>query len=255
MATITAQAGGNWSDTSTWDLDRIPQDGDDVNLSSYTVVWDASALTIPASGTLNSLTNSSGKLTLALTLGNATLNCTTIQAGAGPLLQPTGTTTNKLTINCSSLIAGSMTNAHAIYSTITNGYMDIYANTISGGSGSNARGLYNYNACTVNIYMGVNGVIKGGSGVGTYGVDNNTSTPCNVYNGTIQATSSASGLYNSYSGTGTYTNVNLIDSTFIAVVGRTPTFVWGPNNFHQTGNYKLFPAGRDRKKRVTYGGR
>ena len=58
MSTITATKAGNWSDTTVWDLGRIPANGDTVDLHGYVVNLDVA--TIPATGTLAGIVNMVG---------------------------------------------------------------------------------------------------------------------------------------------------------------------------------------------------
>jgi hypothetical protein len=111
-ATITATKAGNWSDTTVWDLGRIPAAGDDVALAGYAIVWDSGARIPATSGTLTSITSTgtAGQITLDLSSAfcnsGCSLNATKIQAGAGKatwattgILLISGTTANVLTIN------------------------------------------------------------------------------------------------------------------------------------------------------------
>ncbi len=115
MATITATKAGNWSDTTVWDLGRIPAAGDDVALAGYVIVWDTALTRIPStSGTLTSIssTGTAGQISLALDdaafHGGAGLYATTITAGTKPtdygILKVTGTTDHVLTLVCGTTV-------------------------------------------------------------------------------------------------------------------------------------------------------
>ena len=43
MPTITATKAGNWSDTTVWDLGRVPASGDNIVLGGYAITLDAAA--------------------------------------------------------------------------------------------------------------------------------------------------------------------------------------------------------------------
>lgn len=65
MATITAISSGNWSSTNTWDLGRIPNADDDVDIQSFGITGDMNI-------TCKSIKNTSGYVRFT---GNRTINC------------------------------------------------------------------------------------------------------------------------------------------------------------------------------------
>ena len=169
MATITATKAGNWSDTSVWDLGRIPAAGDAVALAGYVIVWDAGVTRIPASGTLLSISSPSTAGQITLDLSNAAFNSgaalyvTTITAGTLDTvgtLRITGTTSNVLTITCGTgvgegIIGGGGLNDHTIVHAGT-GTINVTGNII-GGTGGAARGLSNTSTGAVNVTGNISG--------------------------------------------------------------------------------------------------
>lgn len=186
--TNTAISNGNWNNSSIWDQNHEPISGEDVNVSTYNVVINTT--TIPASGTLNSLTaGTGGYCSLALnTVGNTTINCTTLTAGSTALIQVSGTTSNTLTINSGT-----------------------YPNGLVGGTGgSQAQALYHSSTGSVTIV----GDCIGGSAGGSYGVRCDKAATI-TFNGNIYGGSTflAAGVYwASVTGTATV-NGNLINSS------------------------------------------
>lgn len=119
MATITAAANGNWSDGATWTGGVVPGDGDTADLNGKTVTWNL--LTIPASGTLASLTSSgsSGKLNLTASGSNTyTLNvadtASSIQAGTDTMITVTGAAPSASVVINGNPTGGSTTARYAI---------------------------------------------------------------------------------------------------------------------------------------------
>lgn len=171
-ATITATKAGNWSDTSVWDLGRIPAAGDDVALAGYDIVWDTSITRIPASGTLASITSpGTGHITLDLSdaafHGGASIYSTKIQAGTKiasdkGILTVTGTTDHVLTINVGTtpngLIGGSESESYGCHSSTT-GTINVIGDILSG-AGSYRIGM----AFWGNGSLNVTGSIYGGKG-------------------------------------------------------------------------------------------
>lgn len=177
MATITSTASGNWSDTSKWDLGRVPAAGDAVVIATgHAIAIDVA--TIPASGTLLSITcQTSGRMTLTLgTVGNTTINCTTWTAGTGAtgnsMLVVIGTTTSRLTINGTTLTGGTATNAYGVQHN-SNGPCTLNINLV-GGSGSFACAFVNQFGALVDIVGNVTGS-PGGQTPAVYNVGNATS--------------------------------------------------------------------------------
>ncbi len=205
MATITAST-GNWSDTTKWDLARIPIAGDDVIIpTGVTMTLDASTAAIPASGTtpLTSITcQGTGKMTLALNTAGTTRNIyvTTWTPGTGSssnsALAITGSTANTLTITCTTINGGGAANVYGIYHNST-GTLAIVGN-LTGGSGSGGNAIFNNSTGAVTV---TNGTLTGGTG------------------------SLASAIYSNSTGAVTFTNVNLVNgSGSVAYIGKPPTW-------------------------------
>jgi hypothetical protein len=214
MPTITATKAGNWSDTSVWDLTRVPQDGDDVALAGYIIVWDIAQTRIPATGTLASIssTGTAGQVTLALFNDafhdGAELNATNITAGTKPAsagiisFSTSNATTHVLTINTgktpNGIFGGSNSGANAIYCAIEGAHLVINGD-IGGGSYANAH--------TVNIMSGVVCTVTGDLYGGTsyaFICGNSAAAGSLTINGNITAAAS-SGLHNSTTGAVTIT--------------------------------------------------
>lgn len=181
MATITATKAGNWSDTSVWDLARVPASGDDVALASYTVVWDAAQATIPATGNLASISaTTTGQITIDLSdaafHGGAALNVSgNITAGdTAPtnrgVIYVSGTTNHVLTITAANIIGGSGANCYALRHTST-GTVNVTAD-IQNGSTTSTYGVYCDNGGILNI-------------TGNLTVPNAGTYAANFYTGTV----------------------------------------------------------------------
>jgi hypothetical protein len=218
-ATITATKAGNWSDTSVWDLGRIPAAGDDVALAGYVIVWDTSLVRIPStSGTLTSIssTGTAGRITLALDNaafhGGASLYATTITGGSyggSPegIISISGTTDHVLTITVGTdvgqgVIGGSTTNySCGVYHNGT-GTVNIIGNIIGGSvSAAACQGFRNHSTGSVNVTGNLTAGSKGSAfwnnGTGTVsitgnitasssiGFDNNSTGVVTINNGII----------------------------------------------------------------------
>jgi len=85
MAVITAIANGNWSSASTWDLARVPAEGDDVRLGAHTVTLDIGEtphlLAIKGQNAAGTATIST--LMVLSSLSTAVITADAIQAGVG----------------------------------------------------------------------------------------------------------------------------------------------------------------------------
>ncbi|HHT9136805.1 MAG TPA: hypothetical protein ACFYEK_06100 [Candidatus Wunengus sp. YC60] len=205
MATITATKAGNWSDTTVWDLARVPQADDDVALAGYVIVWDTALTRIPATGTLTSITSTgtAGQISLALDdaafHSGAGLYATTIQCGTAPatygIIYVTGTTDHVLTIVTGSspngIVGGSNVNAFGIYNPGT-GTINITGD-LTGGSGANTPAIHTAGSSTVvgNLFCGtgVSGSSYGfyNNGTGTISITGNITAgnyldDCGFYN-------------------------------------------------------------------------
>lgn len=219
MATITAEAAGNWSAGATWTGGVVPGDGDTADLNGKVVVMDIAI--IPAAGTLLALTaaGNAGQLTVNMSAtgfnGNGTINATTIQAGtpATGLIYLSVASANTLTINCTSMTGGAGGDDRCLNVTAANNIAIV--GNISGGSGAQAHGFSQSAAGTVSI----TGNISGGAGAGTLGVFFSITQAIVV----------------------TLNNCNLINgSGGIAYSGRPPTWNLGTTNYFQHGANKFY---------------
>jgi hypothetical protein len=223
MATITATKAGNWSDTSVWDLGRVPQSGDDVALAGYVIVWDTSITRIPASGSLASIssTGTAGQISIALNdaafHSGATLDVGTgnITAGTKPtvfgLLLVTGATDHVLTIT-GNIVGGSNANAFGLYAS-GSGSIILNGNA-TGGTGSYAQGIYADSSSPVTI----NGNTQGGS-ANASGFRNGGTGAVSI-SGTCTggSGSEAFGFWNSSTGAATI-NGNVVGGTYYSAGG------------------------------------
>lgn len=288
-ATIAATKAGNWSDTTVWDLGRVPAAGDDVALASYAIVWDAGAGTrIPAtSGTLTSITASgAGQITVAMnTIGTCSLYATTITCGtAAGIISTSGNGASATLTITGNITAGSASGAYGVTTgSATNFTLAIVGNT-TGGSAANCQALRIGNTCTVtqsgNVTGGSNGTANGVmvAGSGTFALTGNatggsaaegviTSGSGNVTitNGTIYGSASANGIsgvnHGSSTSTITLTNCNLENSTYaVAWRGRPPTWSNSSNantitwvNTGRSNKWVTQPAASDVKAGVVVG--
>lgn len=249
MATITATKAGNWSDTSVWDLGRIPAADDDVALAGYVIVWDTAVTRIPATGTLTSIssTGTAGQITLALDdaafHSGAGLYVTTMTAGtkaSAGILTISGTTDHALTIvvgtGAGEGIIGGTSNASYCVSTSTAVTVNITGN-VTGGSSTSCHGVYAAGGPTVSV----TGSCTGGSGNSAAGVFFNTTGAFTQTGGNITGGGNINsyGLrcnYNTASVSGVITGGTGINSIGIANDGRgkvtlsaTSTLIYGTN--------------------------
>jgi hypothetical protein len=192
---ITATGAGNWTSTTAdapWPGGTVPGELDDVSLGAYTVVWDVGITTI----TINSLTATSGQLTIALdnaafhtadptTTRGATLNCPTLTAGTVSLLVVNGNTAHSIGVN-GNITGGSAANAFGI-SLAAAGVL-YHTGNVTGGSAAGTVGLRSGSSGAVTV---ANCTIKGGSSSTAYGIQNastgtvtmlNSGTGCNMEN-------------------------------------------------------------------------
>jgi hypothetical protein len=191
MATITATKLGHWEDTTVWDLGRVPQDGDDVNISTYQVQITSSQIIPADGGTLNSITGTTGAIIFYSFDGQLILRATTIQAGANDsgIIQINYSDTDTIIYGN---IYGSTTTTAAPGISYNKGHVTINGD-IHGGTTSNSYGLglaSNSNVATIVI----NGDIYGGSTGGTYGISDANSVQTirlfgNVYGGVAHGVS------------------------------------------------------------------
>lgn len=196
MATITATKAGNWSDTSVWDLGRIPAADDDVALAGYVIVWDTAQTRIPASGSLASIssTGTAGQISIALDdaafHGGVTLDVGTgnITAGTKPatsgLILISGSTDHVLNIT-GNLVGGSNAGAYCVNHQGT-GTINIVGNLTDSSTTSTGYAFHNGSTATVNI----TGDLTGGA-AGGYAFNNNAAN--GIFNVTGNVTGGSNG--------------------------------------------------------------
>jgi hypothetical protein len=191
-------------------LGRVPQDGDDVALAGYVIVWDTAQTRIPATGTLTSITSTgtAGQITLALDNaafhGGASLYATTIQAGTATALVVTGTTDHVLTITCGTGTgegckggAGVGQDAIGVNST---GTVNVVGKLV-GGTGVSSCGLNKYTAATGVITVS-GGCFGGASGTTNSGLRVTVEATITVSGGAT-GTAGGQGVYLNAAGTPT----------------------------------------------------
>ena len=157
MATIVAQANGNWSNPATWTGGVVPGAGDIAQTGNYTVTIDASitcTLNPTGSGRFDVTTGGitiTGDLVMQSSYTGGGLRCTHT-SGEVTL---TGTATG-----------GSGSGVHGAYNA---GAGTLNVGTATGGAGNSAYGAYNAAAGTLTV-----GTATGGAGSGAYGALNAT---------------------------------------------------------------------------------
>lgn len=155
MATIVAQANGNFSDTATWTGGVVPGAGDTAQTGDYIVTIDASiTCTLNPTGSGYFLVTSggitiTGDLVMQSSYVGGGLRCT---HGSGTVAL-TGTATG-----------GAGSSAHGA---VNAGAGTLTVGTATGGAGANAYGAYNAAAGTLTV-----GTATGGAGNNAYGAVN-----------------------------------------------------------------------------------
>ena len=232
MPTITATKAGNWSDTTVWDLGRIPIAGDDVDLAGYAIEWDSSVSVIPITGTLKSIksgsnNDSAGYINVNLNNFNTDgiLNSLFIHGSsvATGIININGTSSYSLTINAGKLIdndgirGGSRNYSCGVYynaqSPITINGDIIGGSSNDGGLGDDKGGYGVYASFQSNVFTIVGDIY----GTEKYGVMIDNSSANFSITGNIYSTYGNSGVFNS----GTMTNFTIIGNI---IAGNTPGF-------------------------------
>ena len=159
MAIIVAVRSGNWSDTTVWDLERTPADGELVQAGAYIIEFDEDV--DQPNTVLDATTGSyqySGAGTRSVTananMGTHTGNGIVRNAATGTLHFP------------GEVVGGSGSSAYGAYNS---GAGSMIIGTATGGSGWNAYGAYIAYSGSMII-----GTATGGSGVGAYGAYNDS---------------------------------------------------------------------------------
>ncbi len=164
MATITAIGSGEWDNPAIWDLGRIPANGDDVAIADQTVNI-GSALTIPATGKLGAVTNTTGNIQTTTFSGAVSFNAVSMTSGANAILHMTWGQHFGLHVDD---VYASLT-SNGVKGIEYNGDADtalVIVGNVHGGSTTNAWGVDTYAGGNLAIY----GNVTGGSGTSAYGL-------------------------------------------------------------------------------------
>lgn len=250
MPTNTRTAGGTlWSEVAYWDQGHVPIAGEDVALGAQTVAIDVPR--VPAtSGSLGTITATTGKITIDLTTNGATeLNATVITPGSvgAAFIDVTGAT-NNFTLNATTLNGGATTGNICINFNATSTATITVTNITGGGNGTQVIKNVTTGTCNIIASGTALGATAGGGSfcinnysTGTMSVTaanitgnytvcvNNTSTgPLTIVGATITGgTATFSSGVTSPSIAPTFTNVRLVNGTkAIAYSGYPP--VWTP---------------------------
>ena len=232
MATIVAQANGNFSDTATWTGGVVPGAGDTAQTGNYIVTIDASItctlnptgsgyflvtsggititgdLVMQSSYTGGGLRATHGSGTVALT-GTATGGAGqyaygAVNAGAGTMTVGTATggagnyacgaaNTGAGTLTVGTATGGAGAHAYGAYNAAAG---TLTVGTATGGAGANAYGAYNAAAGTLTI-----GTATGGAGNYAYGACNAAAGTLTIGTATAGAGQYAYGAFNGDAGT------------------------------------------------------
>jgi hypothetical protein len=211
MATVTATKDGTWDDTTVWDTEELPINGDDVNLGDYVVTIDQ-AMTIPVTGRLGTITGATGNIAINNTTGRIDITADEIIADQ----------------NTTGIIQ--ITNSSETYINI----LDIYADTKKGIYLNNATGTIvingNIHAGSANgswcLYTGknstgttfINGDIYGGSSTQTYGCLLQHARTVRIY-GNIYGGTTGVGIYITSGTAITYITGNITGGTLGVAYG------------------------------------
>lgn len=262
MATIVAQATGNWSAGATWTGGTKPGSGDTAQTGAYTVTIDedvtcaeiqatssgryiiAAARTINANIYQNSSYNPAVSLTH--TTGTVTINGNLSRAFAAGGYCVTNTSTGNVTVvgtltgeslrnnstgtvNVTGNISGSNSGNYALYN-VSTGAVNVTGD-IAGGSATSTEGLRNQSTGIVTV----TGNITGGSVDPCYGANN-------IAGGTINASGTATGgsanntfgLHNN--GTGTVTCDQAVGGTHAGAPGLVGSNSGGTTTYKRIGS-------------------
>lgn len=221
MATIVAQATGNWSAAGTWVGGVPPGVGDIAQSGPFTVTIDQDVtcdmLEATSSGHFM-VTGATRNITANLRM-TGTNTAGALQITAGPagvtltgnidFLNTTASRTGVLLANNTNVTvngnvnAGGGTNNHGISAPAAAGTAITVNGNVTGGSGGTAHGI---NHTVQNCVITVNGNVTGGSGSGANGITD-TGTGTLTVNGNVTGGSSAStgGIGVNKTGNGTST--------------------------------------------------
>lgn len=231
MATIVAQASGNFSNTATWTGGVVPGSGDTAESGNYQVTVDGSTTvdTVRATGT-GYFKTAGGSQTLTLTANVE--NSSNHSNGAFRCEHNGGTVT--LVGNAT---GGANTNGYGVF--LNNVGSFVMTGNLTGGAGSNSYGIFINAAATVNI----TGNATGGSGNSSYGIWNNVAGTVSLSgDATGGAGSNAHGAWNNSSGT--MTIYRAIGGGGGPGGGANLTYgVWGNGAAGQVTTVKKFQSG------------
>ncbi|MCG3146098.1 MAG: hypothetical protein HONDAALG_03951 [Gammaproteobacteria bacterium] len=184
MATIVAQANGNFSDTATWTGGVVPGAGDTAQTGNYIVTIDAS---------ITCTLNPTGSGYFLVTSGGITITGDLVMQSSytgGGLRATHGSGTVALT---GTATGGAGVSAHGA---VNAGAGTMTVGTATGGAGSSAHGAVNGGAGTMTV-----GTATGGAGSSAHGAVNGGAGTMTVGTATGGAGSSAHGAVNAGAGT------------------------------------------------------
>ncbi len=207
MATIAAQASGNWSDAGTWAGGMKPGPGDIATTSTYVVTIDENIECASVTST--------GTGYYAVAVGGLTLTTSFVSSAthSGYLLRCTHSSgTVVITGDVTAMKGGGLSNdneggvtilgtcqggtASNIYGAYNAGAGTMTITTCTGGANSYAYGIRNAGTGIINITT-----CTGGTGTSSHGAYNNGSGTINITTCTGGTGSSSYGAYNNGSGT------------------------------------------------------
>ncbi len=146
MATITAIKDGDWSDVTVWDLGRIPQDTDIVDLQSYAIEFDVDKT--PETGELTAINHTTGRINVNLDLGNSRIiNSELIESinavGGFAMIYVTGNATNNNSLTINSNLTSSTASAAMVVNNASKNTVVINGNITAYTSGSTSTSSVN----------------------------------------------------------------------------------------------------------------
>jgi hypothetical protein len=208
MATVVAQASGNFSAGATWVGGVKPQPDDTAQTANYTVTVDENftgTLNPTGSGHFEITTGGitiTGDLVMQSTYTSGGLRCTHatgVVALSGTVTGGSGSSASgAYNASTGTLIVGTATGGSGgnAYGTNNASTGTLTVGTVTGGSGSSAFGAYNASPGTLTV-----GTVTGGSGSSAFGAYNANAGTMTVGTATGGSGGSAFGAYNGSNGT------------------------------------------------------